>query len=359
MSDSYKFDGIIHVVSSLEVGGAERFVIDLCQLQSAKGASVAILSFGLISDPLVKECVSAEIKVFHTANSRIKKWKSALTAIRAYKVVHFHSPYPLKFMLPLMPLCLFKNIVYTRHGADPLAGKSWRWMHKIANLFVNRISFVSREGADIFTLSHGWSNKIKHVIDNGVNLAKVSINRKQSERFRIGSVGRMVALKNQISLLQALMFIEESVRRKIEIHFFGDGPSFAQLDEYVQKYTLQKQVIFHGMVSDRNKIYNSFDVLAVTSETEGLSLAIIEAMAYNCPILATDVGGNPKLVSHEKNGYLFDYNDVEALANYIEMLLGEGELFTNFSQQSRKKIEKQFSLLACSDKYHQLYEGSL
>lgn len=356
MSENYKFDEVIHVVSSLEVGGAERFVIDLCQLQRSKGANVAILSFGLISDLLVKECEFAGINIFHTQEGRIKKWKSALAAIRIYKTVHFHSPYPLKFMLPLMPLCLFKNIIYTRHGADPLAGKSWRWMHRVARFFVNKISFVSQEGADVFTLSHGWLNKTKHVIDNGVNLDKVSKNRVSSERFRIGSVGRMVALKNQISLLQALMAIKEPIKNKIEIHFFGDGPSFEQLNQYVQKNKLQNQVIFHGMKSDRNEIYNSFDVLAVTSETEGLSLAIIEAMAYCCPILATDVGGNPKLVSHEHNGYLFDYNDVESLAKYIKMLIEDRELFLSFSKKSREKIEKKFSLLACADKYHQLYK---
>lgn len=355
MPDSFKTNAIIHVVSSLEIGGAERFVIDLCKLQRSNGENVAILSFGSIDDPLIDECKNSEIMVYHTAKGRIKKWQSALAAIMPYKVVHFHSPYPLRFLLPIMPMCIFKTVVYTRHGADSLAGKNWYWMHKFARFFVNKISFVSQEGAVVFTQSHGWLKHKKYVIDNGVNLADIHMSKVASDKFRIGSVGRMVELKHQISLLQAVSKLDNEVKQIIEIHFYGYGPCFEQLNKFVEQHQLHQQVFFHGMVSDRSQIYNSFDVLVVTSETEGLSLAIIEAMAHYCPIIATNVGGNPKLVSHDSNGYLFEYNDVCALAEKIEQLMNNLESHILFGQNSRKKIEDQFSLLACAKKYQQLY----
>jgi len=355
MSGNLTLNAIIHVVSSLEVGGAERFVIDLCQLQTNNGLRVAILSFGKKSDPLVAECERIGIEVFHTQSERFKKWYSAYLAVKEFGNIHFHSPYPLKFMLPLMPLFMAKNVVYTRHGADPLAGKSWTWMHKIARFCVNHISFVSQEGADVFTRSHGWYGKTKHVIDNGVNIAEIVINRKASKKLRIGSVGRMVELKNQVSLLQALNTLDDSIQMNIEVHFFGNGPSEAQLKSYTQEHDLINNVFFHGMVSDRKEIYNSFDVLAVTSKTEGLSLAIIEAMAHFCPILASNVGGNPKLVEHGKNGFLFEYNDINELSAHILSLYENNDFSQQFSQYSREKIEQQFSLASCAKKYQKLY----
>lgn len=355
MSNNFKPLSVIHIVSSLEVGGAERFVIDLCQLQRDYVSKVAILSFGVPSDPLIAECKNADISVFHTADGRIKKWLDAIKAIKSFDVIHFHSPYPLKFMLPIMPLCLNKRVIYTRHGAAPFDSQSWVTMHKLAKFFVNKVNFVSQEGADIFSQTHGWESKTKHVIDNGVNLKNISITRKKSEKLRIGSVGRMVTLKNQINLLRAMTLLPQTHLANVEVHFFGDGPQSEQLRTYTQENNLAEQVIFHGMVSDRNDIYNSFDVLTVTSETEGLSLAIMEAMAYMCPILATDVGGNPKLVAHGENGWLFEYNDDAALAEKIKMLVDEPKLMTSFSNHSRQIIEQGFSLANSAEKYRQLY----
>lgn len=357
MTKNSNCDAIIHVISSLEVGGAERFVIDLCQLQQAQGSNVAILSFGNIADPLVSECNNAEIKVYHTRNGWFKKWTDALLAISAYKTIHFHSPYPLKFLLPVMPFFFLKRVIYTRHGADPLTGRSWKYVHKMASFFVDKINFVSQEGADVFSRSHRWKNKTKHVIDNGVNLAAVSVERIENSRFRIGSVGRMVALKNQISLLEAIVLLDDKYKTRVEIHFFGDGPCLSLLQAFVNDNSLQGQVVFHGMVNDRAEIYNCLDTLAVTSETEGLSLAIMEAMAYYCPILASDVGGNSRLVKHEFNGYLFDYNDVKNLSENIVSLMDDPEKCQFFAKNSRATIEQQFSLAVSAKKYQQLYNS--
>lgn len=358
MTDNINSTSIIHIVSSLEVGGAERFVIDLCQVQRSSGAQVAILSFGKPSDALVTECDNKHIQVFHTENGRFGKWRCALSAMKGFKVIHFHSPYPLKFLLPVLPLCLFKQVVYTRHGADPLAGSAWRWVHRIAQIFVNQVSFVSQEGAEVFERSHGWKDKKKHVIDNGVNLSEVQIKRSSSSVFRLGSVGRMVALKNQISLLKALLLLNDEIRTNIEVHFFGNGDSLEQLTAFADAHDLNQQVSFHGMVNDRDTIYNTFDTLVVTSETEGLSLAIIEAMAYRCSVIASNVGGNPKLVEDNKNGFLFEYNDTVALAKLITTLYDDLLLRESYAEYSRQKVERHFSLSACAKKYSLLYKAS-
>lgn len=348
---------VVHIVSSLNIGGAERFVLDLCQIQQPKLANVAIMSLGEKDEPLQQLCETLDIQVFNVNGSRLKKWVAILNILKKFDILHCHSPYPLKLMSVLLPFLRSKKLIYTRHGANPLSHKSWVRLHCFLEKFVDKITFVSREGADVFQSNHGWLKHDKNVIDNGVNLATININRENPMRLRLGSVGRMVSLKNQINLLEAVALLDESQQQAVELHFYGDGPCLDSLTLASSALIPQAKVYFHGMVNNRDTIYNSFDVLVVTSETEGLSLAIIEAMAYECAVIATHVGGNPKLVEHNKNGWLFDYNDAKHLAKYISQMLTEQTLVPQFGHEGKLKISQQFSLENSAAQYQKLYES--
>jgi len=350
---------VLHIVSSLQIGGAERFVLDLCQIQQSKGMKASIMSFGSNSDPLKLVCDDLDILVFTVEGNRLQKWLKIYNIVKGFDVIHFHSPYPLKLMSILLPLFKQKRVVYTRHGADPLSGRSWKALHRLVQKYIDDITFVSQEGADIFENNHGWLDKPKRVIDNGVNLSSVRADRAASKLLRLGSVGRMVDLKNQISLLQAVAMLPLDEQKTLEINFYGDGPCMAELKLFNDRNLENVAVNFHGMVQDRNVIYSSFDALIVTSETEGLSLAIIEAMAYGCVVIASNVGGNPKLVEHNTNGWLFDYNDTDSLAKYLQTLNKDRSLISSFGTEGRKKIELQFSLDNTAQKYTDIYSNTL
>jgi len=185
---------VLHIVSSLQIGGAERFVLDLCQIQQSKGMKASIMSFGSNSDPLKLVCDDLDILVFTVEGNRLQKWLKIYNIVKGFDVIHFHSPYPLKLMSILLPLFKQKRVVYTRHGADPLSGRSWKALHRLVQKYIDDITFVSQEGADIFENNHGWLDKPKRVIDNGVNLSSVRADRAASKLLRLGSVGRMVDL---------------------------------------------------------------------------------------------------------------------------------------------------------------------
>jgi glycosyltransferase involved in cell wall biosynthesis len=355
MTNSRKCLKVLHVVSSLEIGGAERFVLDLCQVQQSKGFVASIMSFGKSRDPLHQACNQLDISVYNIQGNRISKWLQVYKVVKNFDVIHFHSPYPLKFISIILPILNGKRIVYTRHGAAPLSDKAWKTMHRFVQKYVDAITFVSQEGANVFEKNHGWPEKIKHVIDNGVNLSSVQVTRTSSSLLRLGSVGRMVDLKNQISLLQAIARLSPEGQQLLEVNFYGDGPCLQKLKLYAEDNLDNVNVYFHGMVQDRNVIYSSIDALVVTSETEGLSLAIIEAMAYGCAVIASNVGGNPKLIEHDVNGWLFEYDDNKTLSEYIHTLQTQQALLSTFGKAGRQKIEQQFSLDSCADKYSEIY----
>ncbi|OMH25667.1 glycosyltransferase family 4 protein [Motiliproteus sp. MSK22-1] len=349
---------VAHVVASLKVGGAERFVIDLCRSQAKKGLQPIIVSLGAADDLLVAEAATQNIPVTIITGSRSTKQLRMFLTLKKCQILHVHSPHSLKFMSFVLPLLRKKKIVYTRHGAAPLKANHWVRLHKHAARFINAIAFVSKEGADAFHSTHDWRNVPSLVIDNGVSIDQMRPEPLNSEMgvLRLGSVGRMVPLKNQIGLLHAIALLDKQTRSGIEVHFFGDGDCLSDLKEYHSSNLNDINVVFHGMIKDRDKIYNSFDALVVTSETEGLSLAIIEAMVYQRAIIATDVGGNPRLVENDVTGWLIPYNDPNVLSGCIRRLMESPQLLAKLAQASRTKVLAEFSIDAAAMKYEELYK---
>jgi len=347
---------IVHIVGSLNVGGAERFVIDLSTMQQkTAGVSSAIFSLGSSIDPLINEAQIHNIRVINFKNGRVLKLCKAYLALRDYDVIHIHTPYALKFLDIILPF-LNKTIIYTRHGAAALVADKWVKLHRKARHYINNITFVSQEGMDNFQQQHAWYNIPNVVIDNGVLLKPVNKMKSDENVLRIGSVGRMIPLKNQLGLLKAINLLNEKSRSLVKVSFFGDGECETKLKNFHQVNLPELYVDFHGMVSDREFIYSSFDVLVVCSETEGLSMVIIEAMANNIPVIATSVGGNPKLVINGQTGWLFEYDDDKKLANIIQSIIDERDIIHGLGERAFSYISENFSIEVSAKKYAKLYE---
>jgi len=352
----YKMLSIAHIVGSLEVGGAERFVIDLSCSQRSTGLKPSIVSLGLDSDFLITECRQLALPVFVSNKPKLLKLWDIYNVLRRFDVIHIHTPYAVKFLRWVLPYFTSK-VIYTRHGAAPMKAKHWVKLHKSTKPYVNAITFVSQEGADNFQANHHWSDIPHTVIDNGVIIKPVIKKKANNSYLRLGAVGRMIPLKNQLSLLKAIKRLNKRIQDKIEVNFFGDGECLNTLQTYHQANLAHVNVVFHGMVSDRELIYSNIDVLIVTSETEGLSMVIIEAMANKIPVVATNVGGNPKLVVANNTGWLFEYEDDAVLADYIENIFQNKELVKQYGDSAFNYIRVNFSIDTTEKKYAELYES--
>jgi glycosyltransferase involved in cell wall biosynthesis len=158
---------------------------------------------------------------------------------------------------------------------------------------------------------------------------------------RIGCVGRLVEIKGQSILIEAMGRLRSAVPR--ELHLFGDGPDRSQLEALAHQ-DAGDRIKLHGTVMDREAIYRGMDILVVASRTEGLSLAIMEAMAREIAIVATDVGGNSRLVIDGQTGLLVPYGDAAALACALEKLLDSATLRAQLAAAGRARVESSFSL---------------
>jgi len=349
---------IIHIVSSLNVGGAERFVIDLGSKQLSNGNIVSILSFGSAKDTLVNVAKDKGIQV-NTVESvaSIFGQFNLLILLPKFDIIHIHTAYALKPLSIVMNLLGRKQCVYTRHGAAENNTADWKEIHNKFKRHVKAMSFVSRQSFDIFKRNYPWHDIPMSVVDNGVLLPDGdTYSRIEENKLHIGSVGRLVPLKHQISLLKAVSILPQTLQTSIKLHIFGDGECELALRKFSKNNLIDENINFYGMVTERDKIYPAFDCLVVTSETEGLSLVIMESMAYSKPVIATDVGGNSKLVLDNVNGWLVNYDDHHQLAEKIRELFEDHNKIKSFGASALDYITENFSLDTIVDKYNEIYQ---
>jgi glycosyltransferase involved in cell wall biosynthesis len=351
---------VAHVVSSLQIGGAERLVVDLAGAQLRSGLDAWIVDLGRSDGPLDAIARALGVRVVRIGRLRSHLARTAaLAAILAGRdhPVHVHNPWALRSVLPILPT-LRGRVVYTRHGASPYDRGAWRAIHWCARRFIDHVTFVTDEARASFETAHGASPERHVVIENGVMVEPKVPRRIPPARLRIGAVGRLVELKGQRYIIDAIAGLPPGVRARIELHLFGDGPERGRLADQARAALADTTVVFHGTVIDRERIYSAIDVLAMASRTEGQSMAIMEAMARGVPVIATKVGGNPQLVRDGVTGMLVPAGDSSAIRAAVARLLAEPELVVKFGRASHARIAARHSIDAVAHKYATLYACS-
>ena len=128
------------------------------------------------------------------------------------------------------------------------------------------------------------------------------------------------------------------------------------LENFANQSIVYAEVYFHGMVLDRERIFSSIDMLVMCSETEGLSMSIMEAMARKKPVIATDVGDSSKLVLPEITGVLYDYGDVDKLSSTIVHYLTNIKDIEVQGVKAQEYIKDNYSIFETAKLYDQCYE---
>ena len=254
-------------------------------------------------------------------------------------------------------------IIHGEHGTIQTK-KSNTMVQKILWRLPDQILSVSRDHARKLSKSIGFPlNKIA-VLINGVDCHRFgSSENRQTMRddiglkrddIVIGTVGRLVPVKNQTLLLDAFSRVAER-HPNTNLLIVGDGPLRKELEE--RSYTLgcSPRIKFLGRRSDIPDVMAAMDIFALTSHSEGMSNTILEAMSSGLPVVSTDVGGNPEVVVHRETGVLFPSNDVAALAHALETLVEHTELRRAMGLKGRARVAEQFSLQAMIQRYERLY----
>jgi len=184
------------------------------------------------------------------------------------------------------------------------------------------------------------------------------------DAFVILFVGRLTKLKGIIYPVMALKKL--SNYKDIVLVYAGGGPEKSNLLQHIKKYNLNDKVKVLGNFAykDINKIYNMADVLVVPSITLGgvqepLGLIVLEAMAVQVPVIASEIGGLKETVKNNYNGFLVPEKDPDKLAQAILKIKNNPTLAKKLGLNGRKEIEKNYTMKIAAQKFIKVFQGVL
>ncbi len=212
-------------------------------------------------------------------------------------------------------------------------------------------------------------NKIEPftVIPNGIDVSKLIEQSGRESRADILSelnlpsnaivIGIVARMWQQKRLKWAIWSMDILHRLNPNAHMviIGDGPQKQALMRYRQLYQSEQFVHFLGVRNDVPRLMKTFDVLWLTSLYEGQSNAVLEAMALGVPVVCSTIEGITEIITHQKNGFLVDPNDIPGFARWTTQLLENPQLRNAVIAAASDTIEKQFDLETMISRYEQLY----
>jgi glycosyltransferase involved in cell wall biosynthesis len=174
----------------------------------------------------------------------------------------------------------------------------------------------------------------------------------------VGTAGSLYPVKGHVHLVHAMATVVSRVPDAVCV-FAGRGELLGPLQATAAQLGIERNVRFLGFRPDVPAVLKALDVFVLPSLSEGLSLALLEALAAGKPVVATRVGGNPEVVIEGRNGFLVPPQDPDALAERIVRLLVNPALADSFGQSGPTRVDPDFTLETMVRRYEDLYRQCL
>ena len=344
---------VLHIIPSMEIGGAQKLLSDLLPLQM-KQADVTLLVFKPVENALVDKLVKAGVKIINLGKKnvynpliifKLKKY------IEDYDVVHVHL-FPALYWVAFASRGVKAKLVYTEHStSNSRRGK--RWLLPVEKLVYGRYSDVVSISPQVRESLNGWLGREYSwdVILNGIDVEAFSTAASGVEPSdSIVMVSRFASSKDQETVIRAMHYIDPDVRLK----FVGDGPLLAKNMELAESLGLLRRIDFLGAAADVAKYIAAAKIGVQSSHWEGFGLTAVEIMACGRPVVATDVPGLKQVV--EGAGVLFQHADYKGLAEVVNSLLKDDQLY---AQTARRCAERaaEYDIKKTAEGYWRVYNG--
>lgn len=342
---------------------SHRFEVKVVQLNPtpnsflADGALPGRTQVELISMPLQSLFSMRGMKVLYNLSKIIRDFRPDI-------VVSYHEKSDiLNFLLSRVSICRFVSVSSKRDMGLKLTGKLGTLIKKI-NPYFNLVTAPSKSIVEKYVADYGVDQNKQAVILNGVDLKKycrLSGKSREELRRNLGlnpqrivliSIGWLRQGKGHEFTIRALAKLPAE---RYQLVILGEGPDRDRLEELVDTLKLQDAVVMPGMQKNVNEWLSVADVAISASLSEGLSNALVEAMASGLPIVATDVGGNPEVVLNGHNGYLVPPENDQCLYEAITEIV-KPKTFDLFGENARTRAENSFSIGAMVEKLETTYE---
>ena len=363
---------VLHLISSSGFFGAERVVIELAEASQQQGIKSFIGVFRNIRNIHIEVAEEAWDKGLQTIifNCRERLDLRVIKALRGFvrfnkiHIIHSHG-YKANIYAFFAALFLHVKRVTTCHNWISSNPKMYLYeiLDKLFLKTFDRVVVVS-EAIKSEVLHCGISENKIAVITNGINLDRFGNKNRIRETRKnfgitedekiIGLVSRLTAEKGHVYLLKAAKDIVSEFPR-VRFLIIGDGPLRRELEDMVSALQLRNKVIFAGLQKDIPDILAAVDIFVLPSLTEGLPMAMLEAMAAGRPLIASRVGAIPKIIENGVNGLLVEPGNSDDLRKAIIELLRDPKRADMFSKAGLELIANKFSSKRMAEDYKQVY----
>lgn len=344
---------ILHVITSLEIGGAQRLLADLLPLQS-EDSEVTLLVYERVGNDLEKAIEKAGIEII-SLNEHDFHNPAVIFRMRRffkdYDLVHAHL-FPTIYWASLAARGLKVKLVYTEHSTSN--SRRSKWYFRPVECFMygryDKIISISQQTQDALTSWLGQHDERFVVINNGVDTEKFASVRVPVIPKSLIMVSRFALSKDQETVIRAMQYIDNDAT----LRFVGDGENRVNCEALAKELGVSYRVQFLGSRSDVAELVASSYIGIQSSNWEGFGLTAVELMAVGKPVIATNVDGLKQVV--EGAGEVFTRGNVSELASRVNHLLSDREYYKAISDRCRQRAQE-YDISVMSEKYLQLYKS--
>lgn len=263
------------------------------------------------------------------------------------------------------------KIVYNAHGwyfnaqISKLKKKIFAIIERILALKTNKIINISKSEYTSAIQYKIAPKKKMCIIENGIDFSKFEKCDQYRENTRkayqikeneilIGVVGRISEQKDPMTSIKAFKLIHEK-NKNTKFMFIGSGELEKQILEYAKQNKIEKDIIITGWIKEVEKYIPALEIAILPSKWEGFGLVLIEYMACDKPIIASNVGGIADIIQNEKNGYLIPVGNEKELAKKIELLIYNQEKREEFINNN-KINRQQYTIVNVIKKHEEIFK---
>lgn len=364
---------VLHLIDSAGMYGAERVLLTLLdELKESPFPGIAgciketVSEMPRIAQETRKRGISTEVFSMNRGFN-----PKGILQIANYlkhndiRIVHSHGYKP-NIFLAVAPRNRIRALS-TVHGwskqSATIRGKIYEFIDGISLRRMDRIIAVSKAVSKDLT-DRGVKREKIEVIYNGIAIKETHVDHLikagssesygQQATVTLGAIGRITAVKGYQYLIEAMPFVLSAIP-DCRLLIAGDGPMRDELSRKISLLGLDSHITFVGYQDSTDRFLSTIDVFVMPSLSEGLPMALLEAMACKKPIVASSVGGIPEVINDGENGILVPPANPEALSLGILKLCTDRYHWARMSQKAKELVEKSFSSRNMAEQYVALY----
>lgn len=345
---------ILHLINAIEIGGAQRLLVDLLPRMMYQEEVVDLVVYENLENDFTQRLLDAGIRIIVLGE---KNYRNPMLVFKLrklfkkYDLVHVHL-FPSNYWASLASRGLGVKLVFTEHSTSNTRRNMafFRPIESYIYARFNRIISISQQTQDALCQWLRCKDDRFVVVNNGVDTKKFVGGGHVGEERTLIMVARFVPAKDHQTVIRAMKLLPDHVT----LDMVGDGPTRKDCEDLVKKLKLEERVRFLGERTDVVNLIAASRIGVQSSFWEGFGLTAVEIMASGKPILATNVEGLRQVV--DGAGLLFEVGDEKSLATQISHLLDEKSLYNEIAERCQKRAT-QYDIQEMMRRYLEVYHS--